>query len=401
MFIRREMRSVLAIAIVVRVIFFGFSFLHPLGVSTDFTNQIIPVANNIVSGRGFTVDGVTPWAWKGPLYPLLTALFVILFGKEIIFQRIFMVLLDLLCIPFIMNLGERVFRPRVGFIAGLIWAFYIPSIWLATALNYEAVTTFLLLAALTLLLSMGLKSSGWAIAAGLLLSLTTLCRASTLLMGPFLLLMGFFGGKGNRDFLRKLSIFALFSILGILPWTVRNYQHFHTLIPVAVTGSVSLFLGSEKAFLTATREKNAVVMLRLEALGFQPLSDEPIQRARQLQKATIQNYRRQWRENPRELVDLYITKSYRLFFYSDSGRWDRVLALINLPIGIFSLLGVFAVRRKMSLSALILFGTVVYFWLFHMPFHSFFRFLLPAFPIFILFASDTVERVWCFLARKT
>ncbi len=382
-------------AVLVRVAVIAASLHYPYNPSTDFKKEILPLVKNLIAGHGFTLRDTIPWAWKGPLYPLLTAFFVFFFGEQFMVQRVFMVFLDLMCIPLIMKLGRLVFNTGTGLAAGFLWAFYVPSIWVAAILNYEAVTTILLLLSLYLLLVKGLVSWRWAAAAGLILSLATLCRASTLLLGPFLVFLGLFQLRKYKGVFSKLCLFAFVSLVGVLPWTIRNYQRFHVVIPVALSGSSSLFWGSEKAFLTEMDKKYVLVEERLATLGFPgELSIDPIVETRQFKEATLRNYARQWQENPWQLVDLYVTKLTMIFFYSDSGRWDQALMFLNLPIVILSLWGVWTLRRNMSFNMLVLFGTMLYFWLFHLPFHIFFRFLLPVFPCFVLFASYCGERLW-------
>jgi hypothetical protein len=85
--------------------------------------------------------------------------------------------------------------------------------------------------------------------AGVFIGITNLCRA-TLLYFPavlFLLLLFYRGALWRR---RLFGVAALVLTMGLtmLPWTIRNYVHFHAIVPVAIGGGDVFWTGNYLPF---------------------------------------------------------------------------------------------------------------------------------------------------------
>jgi 4-amino-4-deoxy-L-arabinose transferase-like glycosyltransferase len=85
--------------------------------------------------------------------------------------------------------------------------------------------------------------------AGVLLGVTNLCRGTLIYFPGFLFLLLIFYRDGL--WLRRLSgVIALTAAMALtmLPWTVRNYKHFHDVVPVAIGSGDVLWTGTYLPF---------------------------------------------------------------------------------------------------------------------------------------------------------
>ncbi len=215
------------------------------------------------------LDSRTQWKWasilvsghwignrevlaKAPLYPYFLALNQWALGERgasLFAAHLLQLLLGAATCGLTYFIGRRVFGPAVGFLGGLLLAFYSPGIYREGQLLDTALATFLAASFLLLLLrafERPRSRPAW-FAAGLVLGLLGLTRPNLLLLGATMmaLLLAREGRElGWRAATAAVGVFALGVVLPVLPITGRNYLIVGRLIPISATGGINLYTGN-------------------------------------------------------------------------------------------------------------------------------------------------------------
>jgi hypothetical protein len=200
----------------------------------------------LATGAGFTLDGQTPAAHVGPLYPATLAGLYRLVGHRPDLGPWLHVVLDLVTAACVLLAGRYLFTARTAMLAAAATYLY-PAYWTYDArLRPEILVTCL--AAVWLLLALRAARSGTAAAhalAGMAGGLATLAKP---VMLPVALLLAALplldrGGPG-RTWWRGAASLGI-CLLVIAPWTARNLHAFGVLLPVSGGTGVGLWTGSD------------------------------------------------------------------------------------------------------------------------------------------------------------
>lgn len=199
------------------------------------------IAYSMATGHGFASPfrtGTGPTAWMTPVYPAILAAIFRLFGTYTFQAFLAAALLNiafstLTCVP-LFHAARRVSGLTLAVIAASLWAIF-PN---AIILPYESLwdQSLAALLAATILWSTLAKRPAWE--QGFLWGLTLMTTPTLAVALPFLLLWTW--KQGTRGASRTLLI----AILCCIPWTIRNYQIFHTLVPLRTVMGLSLWLGN-------------------------------------------------------------------------------------------------------------------------------------------------------------
>ena len=205
------------------------------------------LAWNLVSLGWFTVDGATPSAHVGPLYPAILAAFYAGVGHRPEWVPCLHVVLDVAASLCIYLVGRRLFHPWVGALAAAALFLY-PAYWTYDPrIRSESLLTLLLSAWLwaTVVCRSSERMSS-VVVAGLLAGLTILCKPVTILLGIALLGLACLGPEAARVKIARAIAYLLACLLMVLPWTIRNYQAFDLVIPVSAGVGAGLWMGSDQ-----------------------------------------------------------------------------------------------------------------------------------------------------------
>ncbi len=140
-------------------------------------------------------------------------------------------------------------RRAVAWIAGLLAAVYPPFLMVGSTLLPEPLFMVSVLGAVLAALAArdaaeggaGRRALGWAALTGLLVALIALTRANGLLITPALLWLVWLPGRrrSRRGLALPATVLAA-TVIGLLPWTVRNAVVFHQFIPTTTELGYSL-----------------------------------------------------------------------------------------------------------------------------------------------------------------
>jgi 4-amino-4-deoxy-L-arabinose transferase-like glycosyltransferase len=212
------------------------------------------VAWSVASGHGFAglwVGLPGPTAWLAPVYPYLLALVYKISGMDFsmahnLAQTINCAFSAATCWP-IYAVGKKIFHQRIGLASAWVWVFLPTAIQMPLEWIWDQSLSALLLCLLlcvTLQLRENSSPLKWA-AYGLFWALAALTNPSLCVLLPFFLGWLFFQRRRNGLNSQQLVVSTvLLFILGLLPWTIRNYRVMGTFIPVKSNLGMELWLGN-------------------------------------------------------------------------------------------------------------------------------------------------------------
>lgn len=333
------------------------------------------------------------------LIPPLTALFVAgvqsLLGEGLMAIKLVQIVIDAAVVVMVFFAGKLVFGQVCGLLGSAILTVYPFAVFVPLYIGTESLFVFLLaISILSVAQALKWNSLGMFIAAGLALGLATLTRGTTLFLPLFLvpLFIWHFGRhRVARGLVYSIAFVGAFAIV-LSPWIVRNFAVHGAFIPSS-TSSGPLLHGSSKDFwLIEDREKNLSPYfdyLEREKGIARPTNPHPtwVEKDNYYRRAAIEMHKERWRSDPMAFIPYFAEKFARLWYGTESGRNQPIIALINLPIYLLFLAGLWFSIRNGIRSSYLLITVLVYFVAIHMAVFGYFRYMLPVMPYIILFAA--------------
>lgn len=212
------------------------------------------VGRAIAAGHGFSApmyffEGRT--AWLAPVFPYLLAPIcklahlnkaTALFGSQILNSMF----AAMTCWP-IYALGKRIFGPRIGLASAWVWVILPTAVEMPLEWTWDQSLSALLLP-LLLCATYAIRGSNSKVSwtgYGLFWAFAALTNPSLCVLLPFL--MCWLMLERRKSVAPTVSLAAraaLFFVLGLLPWTVRNYWAMDGFVPVKSNFGVELWLGN-------------------------------------------------------------------------------------------------------------------------------------------------------------
>lgn len=213
-----------------------FVFSYPLPEVKNDAVEYLALARNVAAGAGFTYDGATPAVYRPPLFSLLLGGWFAATGtSSVLSAAVFQSVVHALGVVAAFLLFLELL-PSLGWAAGATLFLAVNPLLVTRVVLVLQEPVLLLVTTLAALLSVRLVKAPSAARAGLAgaaWGAATLAKAVSW-FGPFLVLgMGLLPGRKRVSWrAKKAAALLLYFALAIAPWTVRNYVHFHRLIPV-------------------------------------------------------------------------------------------------------------------------------------------------------------------------
>lgn len=218
-------------------------------------NEFARIAWALTSGHGYS----SPWA-NTPLLPtaveppvysfLLAGIFHLVgpysyralwiaTGLNALFSSITAVL--------ILRLGKREFGFPVGVLAAWVWACWLYETVVAVRLWESSLSALLLVVALIFLPTLKAPSTSRWLLFGCLAAVAGLTNTTLLSVFPFFWVWLWVSYRQSGRSCRKLVLASVgIFLLTLLPWTIRNYEVFHRLMPVRDNFGLELWLGNHE-----------------------------------------------------------------------------------------------------------------------------------------------------------
>ncbi|MFH1958628.1 MAG: glycosyltransferase family 39 protein [bacterium] len=384
---------IFVISLLVRLIYvIPLSPEHLASDSCDWND----LAARILAGKDFGAS------WRAPIYVFFLVFVYGIFGYSVLAVRIVQAIVSAFNAVLIVITGKKIFNRKIGFLSGLIFAFYPYFIFFTGDILAETLYTFFIsLSVFTLLLNFEKDSLKTRIFSGVSLGLTSLTKGS---FPPFFAFVFLWILIRNREsFFQKIKtavgIFVV-TFLTIIPWSIRNclyYNHF-TLVS---TGGASFWVSNNPA------------SARLETVPAQDIKGDywdqdflhwPAERMKEIEKlgrieADKQFKREAWAfilsspGNYLKLMRMRLFHFWRLWPKIAPKRNKLVAKCTSgwiLPFGWLGILLSFKRYWRKTVILIFLFATFSFV---HMMFFSAVRYRVPIDPFIIIFASYTVFRL--------
>lgn len=243
-------RAVLGVTGAALAVRLGFVLLTPDGLVSD-ADFYHGYARALARGASYVnADGSPAVLWM-PGWPAFLAALQLLFGPAVLVGELANALLGALTAGVVCALGSRLIQPRVGLLAGVLYALWPGVFYYAAVLFSETLFAALFwsgVLALAIASSEGQRGRTWLVGGALLVSAATWVRSEPLLMLPVLALYLWRSallrpGGSRRGAVNALLLVSLVGLL-LVPWTVRNALVFGRFIPTAANGGTVFYEGN-------------------------------------------------------------------------------------------------------------------------------------------------------------
>jgi hypothetical protein len=210
---------------------------------------------------------------------------------------------------------------------------------------------------------------------GIALGTATLCRAVSLLLPFFILLV--FLSLGRVELRRGLFMFLLGSLLAISPWILRNYVLFHQFIPVQALGGHAIYYAT---FDYSDSTDRQAVSDNRDKLG--NTEHTMIDRDRFYYRNALSRIV----EEPLKFLKLMGRRLWSMWHATDSGRYQTPLKIIHGGLLALAVAGLIMSRRKWR-DLLLISAVIVYYIALHTILIGIARYIFPVIPLLIIFAA--------------
>lgn len=264
----------------------------PAAANEPYGYELGCVAKSIASGKGFSSPlpffETGPTAWLSPIFPYVVAGIFKIWGiysaKSHAAIQILNCLFSALTIFPIYAIAKRSFGAGVAAGAAWLWV-VLPDAWhVPIAEMWETSLAALFLALLfwaTLALRGERSVAKWA-GYGALWAVGALINTSLISVLPFFLAwLAWEAHKERMPWLRCAAIAGLVFVLGMAPWTIRNYRVFGKFVPVRSNFGLELWLGNNPAALEVNAFQLHPLVNRAEADNYQRMGEIAYMRAKQ------------------------------------------------------------------------------------------------------------------------
>ena len=197
----------------------------------------ISIAHSLLSGHGYSEDGVNPTALRMPFYPLFLAGIFFISNTGLVAVKIVQSIVGSASCVFVFLLARNLIGSKHGVIAGILAACYLPWAFMDVSILSESLYMFLIAAMLVFLTAHHRKMSERIVFSGLFAGLAALTRPNgiitVLFIGVGLILI--------EKYRRFAPVFLAVAVIVILPWIARNALVFHRFMPTSSLSGLALY----------------------------------------------------------------------------------------------------------------------------------------------------------------
>lgn len=331
-------------------------------------------------------------AFMMPGLPNSLAFFVILFGKfgGITAYRVFQSIIQTGSLYLVFLIGRKIFNSKIGVLAVIINALYIPDYWVTNLILTESLFKFFVLSLVYFsIYAIEKKNTKYYIFGGIVWALGTYFRP-TIAAFPIIILIIWI--------LRKYSVKEMFKygtiVLGIFclimsPWWIRNYNVFHKFVPLTLATGNPMLQGTYINYDQSTKTTDGLNYNQFKYTGKEYQENQTdIEVSKYRLKSLVPKH-------PLEFLLWYtLGKTYyeiRMpFLWIPFLGVPFVIAFLwHYLILIFGVIGIVKFhlnknRNKIGTVAVLM---IIYFMVVYLPFYAFERYFYPAIPYLIIFAA--------------
>jgi 4-amino-4-deoxy-L-arabinose transferase-like glycosyltransferase len=363
-----------------------FMPVHAQGYTSD-EREYVSMARQLVDSKDF-IDSNGERSTRAPLFPLFLAGLFKATGGSVIIAQLVGCILGTIVVVLGYLLSMQVWNDRqAALVAAALIAVYPGLVIYSGLLQTETLyIAFFLLALWFAYRTMDNTRSLTLAGLGLVSGLAALTRVVYLGFFPLLLALLLWkrrtnGAPGGGKVVLALALFCVVTA----PWTIRNYEIHHALVPISSGGGNSLLTGSNPYATGTWRvEEGFEQWYSEQAKGF-GVADVTALSETERSELSGRIAREYIRTHPLDVLRLVMKKAHILLVYPITHS-DSLVPLQALAVGFDFLLvlgaavGIVASFRGRGRPGII-YASIVFFVLVQLVFHSESRFRLPLLPL--------------------
>ena len=355
-------------------------------------NEFAHIASSVVSGCGYCSPWanttLAPTAVEPPVYSYLLAIIFRVAGvytyKSLCIAILLNALFSATTAVLIFRVAKRDFGVPVAVLAAWVWSCWLYEAAMGIRLWESSLAALLLTTALLILpsVSRSRNSSAWVLF-GILAALAGLTNTTLLAVFPFFWLWLWWVSHPRQAIGKPLAVSVVTCILLLLPWTIRNYEVFHRLMPVRDNFGLELWLGNHEG-VTRRFDSDFPILNPSEynRVGELRFMDEK----RQIAFDFI-------RRHPAEFLRLSAERVFRYWTAPDLSVW--------LPMTLLTGLGLIFALRRVKRDALPYAIVMLVFPVIYYVTHTFNSYRHPTEPVmFMLAAYALIESAKMLLGKS-
>jgi hypothetical protein len=397
----KRMAWIFGLTVAVRIVY--FLVMAPYTADWDpkpiQRNGFLAIARSVLDGEGFTTRDlltyypagqVVPTAARSPLPIVVFAGALWLFGPHTYYP----LLLFAWCLSGVVAVCAYWVAVRasgrewIGLWTGIVFACYLSEMFITTTYSMASEPLFAACLAVyvALLIRLGDRPGlGLAIAAGVMLGLTSLSRPTVLWL-PVVSMAWILFRLGRRGLVLSAVFTVVFAAVQV-PWVVRNYRVFGDPIVTTTLGGFNLYrhnamIEDGKYHTGFSHPEVERRIRRLAAAAGGPLESFNEAQLNALLKA---DGARIIKAYPARYLRLSAMRSVWIWYNENSGR--GLYAVQNFLIYLFALGGLFYALRSREPVYWLLLAHIAYFVAFHSALNVQYRFICPLMAYMILLAG--------------
>lgn len=394
--------GILALALVVRI---SFALIFP-AVSPD-GKEYEQLAKNLLLGNGFSESLTAPFVpavIREILYPVIIAGVYAVVGESHLALYVFQALVSTASIYFLFRIATRFFGERVGLIAALVAALYLPMIVYAADILTETMIVFFVAVGTYCFIRSEMRIDKWLVASGFVLGLAALTRSDSLLYSFALGLCAILFARNRPMAVRAAFVLVLVFGIVISPWMIRNYLLIgRPFLRDSAMTLASLSIGTGRKFSDPAY-----------AMPFQYPGGMPPEVRQAHEKMVIENYLADVRNGPVGYLRTRATQLARMWMYGSGGlpvekgdigelqsrgEWGQFFLRLGLFVLFGPLMLVFAfagaligIRRNTASAILLVYA--IYITLICLPLYADYRYSLSGQFLLLPFCALAMVVLW-------
>jgi hypothetical protein len=401
---------ILAVALFLRVGYlWNYAHEHPRqAVSVvPFLFESGNIAHSLAVGNGFSSPfrvETGPTAWMTPVYPFLLAGVFRAFGAYTFHSFIAAASLNILfvtltCVP-IFFAGKRIGGLGLAAAAAWLWAVFPNAILQPVQSMWDGSLSALLVATIfwaTLALAESSRVRDWC-AYGLLWGVTLMTNATLIALLPFLFgWLAYRAHKQQRPWFGRVALSIGIAVLCCVPWTIRNYDTFHSFVPLRSGLGLQLWLGNNDGTQDIFRAERHPIYDAGERAKYIEMGEVAYMHEKRLEAVQYMQTHpaREAHLIGRRIISLWSggTPTPVRDFLNVPSAWFRFVLLFNIMAAIGAIVGIVVLVRRRSVYAFpAAVFPIVFPWAYYLtlvlP-----RYRLPIDPIVMLLTAVAIERI--------
>jgi hypothetical protein len=397
--LRGKCWSLLCVALAAVLITLGFWMVSPHfvpgGIGTDYAAYYRPVAESILEGRGIVHPDGTPATANPPGYSLLLAGLFALSEWWGVSRDVLLAAVALMSVAgsssIVFALGRSVYDPLRAAMAALIWMTYPFALLLTTYPNSELVFLPLFYGSILVLVrALSNEISDWLpyFSSGLLIGATMLVRAIAVGGGLVLGAAVWFSTRGKQTSLRLflVGMILLGNLVAVVPWESWLYLKSGEFVVLGTNSVPSIRDGLTFAIVSKGYRSTIPVPPDVAGLMRDVVA---LARAGRLESVgTILSFLKgEIVARPFTVIKLFVIKAFRSWYASDSGRFEKLMLLIQ---SIYLILAVWGTQlawkegQRARVLVIVIWLLGLYFWIMTIVVLSILRYMVPAMGLLCL-----------------